>query len=159
MDNSSKHRELYQTESIVVSLVEGKVKKTTLRGTKDTAYFFNFKSKQHGDVGFMMSHDDGKMLVTIDAQSLKEHEQENLLDGFFWALFQCQDDIPLKRQEEPKEPEEPPQKNVYGYAKKEDQDDLANAFSKMGIGKGRTRRQKRQRATRRRKTNLHNRRR
>lgn len=154
--------ECIKSKISVVGLKAGEVEKTTLKGTGDTAYIFNTSSKEHGDVAFRMIYyeDQKEMVVEIDAQHLKDDVQENLLDGFFWALHQCKKKaFPMHRQEKSKEPEEPPQKDLYGYAKKEDQDKLADAFSKMGIGKGRTRRSKKHRATQRRKTNLHNRRR
>jgi hypothetical protein len=146
---------------------------TQTRG-KDTTYIFGFTSndrKYPGEISFSISYNGDAFEIEMEAQAMKDDDdQEVLADKFIKILkdhcrgkgFGMLKEMSLFYRPGEGPNAEPPQKNLYGYAEKKDQDELEKAFKGLYLGKkegGRTRRQKKLRATQRRKTNLHNRRR
>lgn len=122
----------------------GKVEKTVLRGIGNV-YIFNFTSIKHpGDLAIKLEYTGGELYADLDAQSIDDEDvREKILDDFFWAMEQCAK-----------------MKHLPQTSSDDGPFDLEEAMKRMSIGKGRkTRRHPTPRATRRRKTDLHNRRR
>lgn len=151
--------------------MNGDVSITHTKG-KEAEYRFGFTSDKHkGEITFRIFYNGDAFEIEMEAQAIKDEEvKEVITDRFVQVLKDLCRGKGLGMTRTPSlfyrpgegSNAEPPQNNLYGYAEKKDQDNLADAFSKMGIGEkkgGRTRRSKKQRATRRRKTYLHNRRR
>ena len=137
-----------------------------------TTYIFGFTSndrKYPGEISFNISYNGDAFEIEMEAQAMKDDDdQEVLADKFIQILKDhCKGKglgmVKSKSLFDEADEAGPPQKNLYRYAEKKDQDELKKAFGSLSLGKkkegGRTRRQKKLRATRRRKTNLHNRRR
>jgi hypothetical protein len=133
-------------------------------------YIFGFTGGRYkGEVSISLHYNGDAYEVELDAQGIADEEiQENLIDDFVnlvkdmckvkgvemmgKSVFYREDEMLGAKS------------NLYGYAEKDEQDDLLKAFETMNLKKegGRrkkTRRVKKARATRRRKTDLHNRRR
>lgn len=133
--------------------------------TRDTSYRFDFSpsitSKELHS--FRIESDDDGLYVTTDMGEKEwggeeDEEEKKRLDMFFDALRSCTRSLGAKKfpsMAQVKAPAE--EESKYGYSSKEDVE-LQNLMGKMKLG-GRTRRQKNRHATKRRKTNLHNRRR
>ncbi len=151
--------------------MNGDVSITHTKG-KEAEYRFGFTSDKHkGEITFRIFYNGDAFEIEMEAQAIKDEEvKEVITDRFVQVLKDLCRGKGLGMTRTPSlfyGPDEgpnakPPQKNLYGYAEKKDQDELEKAFKGLSLGKkegGRTRRQKKQRGTRRRKTNLHNRRR
>lgn len=142
----------------------GDVSVTELGGG-GTMYIFGFTSTKHkGEISFNITYNGDAFEVDSEAQGVSdEEEQEQLADDFVRVVkdkcvgkgvgMLSKSKSIFYREDEGPNAEKP---NKYGY---KEVDDLEEAMKKLSVGKGRTRRSKKQRATRRRKTYLHNRRR
>lgn len=125
--------------------------------SRDTSYLFEFgtKTKPAEMRSFRVEYDNGLVVTTDMGETFEKEwggevtpEEKERIEPFMEALAECASKLGSKAG-----PAAPPAK------KEEDDGGLEEAFGKMSVGKGRTRRNKKSRATRRRKTNLHNRRR
>ncbi len=147
--------------------MNGDVSITHTKG-KEAEYIFGFTSDKHkGEITFSIFYNGDAFEIEMEAQAIKDEEvKEVITDRFVQVLKDLCRGKGLGMTRTPslfyRPGEEPPQKNLYGYAEKKDQDELEKMFGSLSLGKkegGRTHRSKKQRGTRRRKTNLHNRRR
>lgn len=149
---------------------------------RDTSYRFDFFPKGKGSppVSYRIYWNGESLVLSVDMEDQPKKEKEwggeedeeeiRRLNKFIGAINDCigktlgfKKPTPMEYLGEKPDDDEEDKPNPYGYAKKEDNDELEKAFGKLSFGKKeggkKTRRQKKGRATRRRKTNLHNRRR
>ena len=144
---------------------------------RDTSYRFDFFPKGKGSppVSYRIYWNGESLVLSVDMEDQPKKEKEwggeedeeeiGRLNKFIGAINDCigktlgfKKPTPMKHVGEGPGDEED-KSNPYGY--KDANDELARAMGNLSVGKGKkkTRRQKKGRATRRRKTNLHNRRR